>query len=154
MEETVSRYEKQAEESGVTLAVRVVPDVPTVVICEPFFVEALGRLVDNGIKFSRGNGETVMIDVQVLDEWVEVAVQDEGIGISGDEIPHLFERFRQIGRERMEQQGTGLGLAIVRELIEIHGGEVIVESKLGQGSMFTLRLPIDEEAPEDEDGSA
>jgi signal transduction histidine kinase len=110
-------------------------------LCEPFFVDALGRLVDNGIKFSRGKGKRVTVNARVVGEWVEVAVSDEGVGISPDDLVYLFERFHQIGRRQMEQQGSGLGLVIAQELIRLHGGEITVESTLGEGSTFTIRLP-------------
>ena len=139
---TVQRYESLAAQNGITLEVRVPPTLPPVPLCEPFFTDALGRLVDNAIKFSRGKGERVVVDVGVAGDWVEVGVNDEGVGIRPEEVPHIFERFRQIDRERMEQQGLGLGLAIARELIRLHGGDITVESVYGVGSRFTIRLPL------------
>jgi signal transduction histidine kinase len=118
--------------------------LPQVRLCEPFLVDALGRLLDNAIRFSRDSGERVSVDVRVSGPWVEIAVQDEGIGIASDQIPNLFERFRQIDRQHMEQQGAGLGLAIARELIDLHGGEITVDSQIGEGSTFTIRLPVAE----------
>jgi signal transduction histidine kinase len=69
-------------------------------------------------------------------------VADQGVGIAPKELDHIFERFRQIDRDRMEQQGSGLGLALAIELIRLHKGEITVESELGEGSTFTIRLPI------------
>ncbi|MBU0704805.1 MAG: response regulator [Chloroflexi bacterium] len=142
VEGAVRKFDEQAAKSGVTLEVKSLPDLPPVRLCEPFFVDALGRLVDNGIKFSRGEGKLVTVSVQVVDEWVEIVVQDEGVGIPAAGMPHLFERFRQIGREEMEQQGRGLGLTIAQELIHLHDGQVIAESEFGKGSTFTIRLPV------------
>ncbi len=139
---TVQQYEKEAAACGVTLETSLEPDLPPVRLCEPFFMDALGRLLDNGIKFSRGEGKRVTVSARAADGWVEVAVSDQGVGIPADEIPHLFERFRQIGREKMEQQGVGLGLAIAKDLIRLHDGEITVESKPGVGSTFTIRLPV------------
>ncbi|MGB9774956.1 MAG: hybrid sensor histidine kinase/response regulator [Anaerolineae bacterium] len=140
--ETVRRYEPLATQNGVLLEARVPPELPPVPLCEPFFADALGRLVDNGIKFSRGKGKRVVVEAGVSGDWVEVSVADNGVGIRAEEIPHLFERFRQIDRERLEQQGIGLGLAIARELIRLHGGDITVESVYGAGSRFTIRLPL------------
>lgn len=140
--QTVQRYESLAAQSGITLDVRVPPTMSPVPLCEPFFTDALGRLVDNAIKFSRGKGKRVVVQAGVAGDWVEVSVSDEGVGIRPEEIPHIFERFRQIDRERMEQQGVGLGLAIARELIRLHGGDITVESVHGAGSRFTIRLPL------------
>ena len=100
--------------------------------------------MDNAIRFSRDGEKQVWIAVEASDEWVEVAVRDKGVGIAADKIPHLFERFRQIDREQMEQQGAGLGLAIAQELIALHGGEITVDSQVGEGSTFTIRLPAAE----------
>ena len=108
---------------------------------EPFFTDALGRLVDNGLKFSRGEAGWVTVSACAAEGWVQVAVADQGVGIPVEEIPHLFQRFRQIGREKIEQQGVGVGPAIARELIRLHGGDIDVESTLGQGGTFTIRLP-------------
>ncbi len=142
IEATVYAYKRQAAANNITLQVRAPARLPPVQLCELFFVDALGRLVDNGIKFSAGNPVTV--SAQVVGGWVEVAVQDEGVGISAADVPHLFERFRQFGREEMEQQGRGLGLAIAQELIHLHGGEIVAASELGVGSTFTIRLPLAE----------
>lgn len=141
---TVRQHSEDAAGRGVTLEVKATSGLPPVRLCEPFFVDALNRLVENAIKFSPGTDKQVTISSQFVDGWVEIAVQDEGVGIAAEEIPHLFERFRQIGREQMEQQGSGLGLAIAQELMVLHGGEIIVDSKLGQGSTFTIRLPVGE----------
>jgi two-component system sensor histidine kinase/response regulator len=140
----VRHYETQTSAQDIALKVDTATDLPAVQICEIFFVNALGRLLDNAIRFSRDKRRHVWISVRASGAWVEVAVQDEGIGIATDQIPHLFERFRQIDREHMEQQGAGLGLAIARELIALHGGEITVDSQVGEGSTFTIRLPITE----------
>jgi len=72
---------------------------------------------------------------------VKLTVEDKGIGIPPEEIPNLFERFRQIGREKTEQQGLGLGLAIARDIVNLHGGKIEVKSEPGRGSSFTICLP-------------
>jgi len=142
LERTARQYEGRAAARDVTLETSVEPDLPAVRLCETLFVDALGRLVDNGIKFSGDEGKRVMVSARAVEGWVEVVVADEGVGIAAEEIPHLFERFRQIDRERLEQQGVGLGLAIARRLIHMHGGEITVESEPEVGSTFTIRLPV------------
>jgi len=142
LEYTVQQCKEQATACGVTLKTTVEPDLPPVRLYEPFFIDALKRLVDNGVKFSQGDGKQVTVSARAVDDWVEIAVADQGVGISPEDIPHLFERFRQIDRERMEQQGIGLGLAITRELALLHSGEITVESELGMGSTVTIRLPV------------
>lgn len=141
IERVIQRYQQQAATRGVTLATGLSPDLPAVELCESFFADALGRMVDNGIKFSpRGMGRQVTVEACETDGWVEVTVRDEGVGIAESDIPHLFERFRQFGRQEMEQQGTGLGLAIAHGMVRLHGGDITVESEHGRGSNFTIRL--------------
>jgi signal transduction histidine kinase len=164
---TVRRYEQRAVDQGLRLRVRVDRDLPPVRLCEPFFVDALDRLVDNALKFSRGMGQQVVVSAHALPprptdvgpptnvgpttelrgQGVGVAVTDEGAGIAAEDFPSLFERFRQINRDEMEQQGVGLGLSIARALVRLHGGEITVESTPGEGSRFTIRLPV-ADAPE------
>lgn len=140
----VRRYGDLADDQGVMLNAEMESDLPPVRIYAPFFVDALGRLVDNAIKFSRGAGKRATVKARRAGRMVEVAVEDEGVGIPAEEIPHLFDRFHQIGREEMEQQGLGLGLAIAQRLVEMHDGEIAVESTPGQGSTFAIRLPMAE----------
>lgn len=142
VERTVHQYEPQAAEQGVSLEVQVEPNLPPVRVCETLFADALGRLIENGIKFSLRDEKRVTVHVHAGDGRVEVSVIDRGIGVPPKEIPHLFERFRQIGRDRLEQQGVGVGLAIAREVIRLHGGDIEVESTPGEGSTFTIWLPV------------
>ncbi len=138
----VRQHEKLAEEQGIALRAEVSQDLPAVRLHVPFFVDALSRLVNNAIKFSDGEGKRVIVRGRRAGAAVEVAVVDEGVGIPLEEIDHLFERFHQIGREEMEQQGLGLGLTIAQRLIEMHDGEITVESTPGEGSTFVIRLPL------------
>jgi two-component system sensor histidine kinase/response regulator len=141
---TISQHEPKAAARGLALKFRVEPNLPPVRLCEPLFVDALGRLLDNAIKFSQEKSEEVVVSSRETPEWVEIAVTDEGVGIPPGEIPHAFERFRQIDRERMEQQGAGLGLPIAQEIVRLHGGEIEVTSVVREGSTFTIKLPLAE----------
>jgi len=138
---TAAQYDRRAEQGRVSLRIETEDGLPPVRLCEPFFVDALGRLIDNGIKFSRNRAEEVRIEASVTDNRVRIAVSDNGVGISAAQQGHLFERFRQINRDQFEQQGAGLGLAIAQELIALHDGEITVDSTLGEGSTFSILLP-------------
>jgi signal transduction histidine kinase len=142
VERETRQHEKQAIVCGLILETHAPSNLPSVQLCEPLFADALNRLLDNAIKFSRDRGKRVVVSVRPVDGWIEITVQDWGVGIPSNEIPHLFERFRQINREKLEQQGVGLGLAITKELVRLHGGEIAVESELDVGSTFTIRLPV------------
>lgn len=142
VEHTLAQYEPQAVAAGLQLESLVESSLPPVRVCKPLFSDALSRLVDNAIKFSQGEGKKVAVSTQEAQGWIEIAVIDEGIGISAKDLPHLFERFRQINREKMEQQGAGLGLFIAQQLIQLHGGEITVTSTPGEGSIVTIKLPV------------
>jgi len=141
VKQTAREFVPQAREQHLSLEVYKDSDLPPVRLCKPFFANALGRLIENGIKFSQGRGKGVRIGAKAGDKWVLVSVSDDGIGIPTDQQEHLFKRFRQVNRDEQEQQGTGLGLAIAQELIRLHGGKILVESVPGEGSTFTILLP-------------
>ncbi len=138
----IQQHKQYAADQGVTLELTVEPNLPAVRICDPILMNALSRLVDNGIKFSHGEVKRVTVSAQAANGWVEIAISDQGIGIAAKDMPHLFERFRQFNRDKMEQQGAGLGLALARELVRLHDGEITAESTVGEGSTFTIRLPV------------
>lgn len=138
---TVDKYRPLAESQGVRLEFQVIPPIPPVRLMEPLFADALGRLLDNAIKFSLRDEKEVQVYLKKEGEHVKLTVKDKGIGIPPEEIPNLFNRFRQIGRDKTEQQGLGLGLAIAWEIISLHGGRIEVESEPGSGSSFTICLP-------------
>jgi signal transduction histidine kinase len=98
------------------------------------------NLLSNAIKYSPAGG-VVRFDVRRDGDATVFRVSDQGIGIPADEIPHLFASFHRASNVG-EIPGTGLGLAIVKNAVETHGGSVAVESEPGQGSTFTVRLPI------------
>ena len=103
---------------------------------------AVFNLLDNAVKFSQPGG-TVELSVTRGDDGVAVSVQDRGIGIPRPEQDRIFERFYRVDKARSRLTGgTGLGLAIVRHAVMNHGGEVKVDSREGEGSTFTIRLPL------------
>lgn len=99
-----------------------------------------GNLLSNAIKYSPGGGK-VRFEVQREDGQMVFTVVDEGIGIPADEIPHLFESFHRASNVGTIQ-GTGLGLAIVKNAVQAHGGTITVTSVAGEGTTFTVRLPV------------
>lgn len=134
----------QAEQGGLQLKLAV-PQEPVVVHGDP---EELARVIDNilsnAVKYTPPGGR---IDVAVSSEdgWGEVACTDTGLGISVQDQNHLFSAFhRSSNPEALSIPGTGLGLAISRRITEMHGGEIVVESVLGEGSTFRVRLPLGE----------
>lgn len=108
--------------------------------------EAIERLVanllDNGIKYNRDGGRLV-IRLSTVDDTAVLEIEDSGIGIPADSLTRVFERFYRVDKGRSRSEGgTGLGLAIVKHVAQLHGGRVEVESRLGQGSVFRVYLPL------------
>jgi signal transduction histidine kinase len=100
------------------------------------------NLVDNAIKHSQPGGR-VRLWCEQSPGWVSIHVDDHGEGIPPDELSRIFERFYQLDKARASAgQGAGLGLAIAREIVSSHGGRLTAQSELGQGSRFTVQLPV------------
>ncbi|MEA5579260.1 response regulator [Anabaena sp. UHCC 0451] len=122
---------------------RVVTDLfecPTVYLDIEKFDKVVYNLLSNAMKFTPDGGK---ITVRLFNDGNSciLQIQDTGIGILPEQIPHLFERFRQAeGSENRTYEGSGLGLSLVKELVELHGGEVTVQSVYGQGTQFSVRL--------------
>ncbi|MCC6443382.1 MAG: PAS domain-containing protein [Armatimonadetes bacterium] len=103
--------------------------------------QILGNLIDNAVKYTQPKG-FVHISAAAEEDFIGIQVADTGIGILQEHQSRIFERFYRVDRSRSRSLGgTGLGLAIVKHLVEAHGGSVQVQSTLGQGSAFILRLP-------------
>jgi len=137
-----------ARQRNVDLQLDIPEPLPGVEIHVDFIRDVLERLIDNGVKFSHTSQGHVLVSATASEKWVRIAVKDNGIGISAEELPQLFKRMHQINRAQLEQSGLGVGLAIAKGIAEIHGGRVDVESEVGEGSTFTLVLPVAQEEPD------
>jgi two-component system sensor histidine kinase SenX3 len=103
---------------------------------------ALMNLLDNAIKYS-GPCEPIEVGAEIVGDRIALTVRDHGIGIPTRDLERIFERFYRVDRARSRDTGgTGLGLAIVRHVAQVHGGDVTVESREGEGSLFTIHVPI------------
>lgn len=99
------------------------------------------NLISNAIKFSEP-GDEIYVDVFDKDDTVEISVKDNGIGIGKDCLNIIFERFKQVDKSfARNAEGSGIGLCLVKSIVELHGGKIRVESKLGKGSKFNIELP-------------
>lgn len=105
--------------------------------------EMLLIFLDNGVKYTPKGGK-VAVETLVSGKWLVVRVKDTGIGIAKDELPHIFDRFYRAEQSRSKEKvsGFGLGLSLAKKIIEIHKGTVEVESVLGKGTSFTIKLPL------------
>jgi len=147
----VDEFRIRADETGLTLQSDVA-DVPPVSGSLIYLRRVLDNLLNNAIKFTPEGGK---ITVRVWQEnaGVMLEVRDTGIGIPADQLERIFDRFYQVdGSIRRRYGGVGLGLALVKELVDLHGGQVEVESQFGEGSAFIVTLPVSEEAGVDGGG--
>ncbi len=131
-----------AEEKQVTVEMDVPEALPPFIADHEYLRAALSQLLDNAIKFSDTPGSRVVLRATADDREVHFAVQDWGRGIPEPELEKIWTPFYQIERSVHEDQGAGSGLAIVRGIVNLHGGRVGVESKPGEGSTFTISLPL------------
>jgi len=131
-----------AEAKGVRLQVLLEPQVGPVFGDRERLQQVVWNLLSNGVKFTRKGG-LVQVTLQRINSHVEIVVNDTGVGIKPDFLPHVFDRFRQAdGSTTRKHGGLGLGLAIVRHLVELHGGTAWAESPgQDQGAKFIVRLP-------------
>jgi signal transduction histidine kinase len=134
----------QAAADAGAVPIMVGPEPPDIeIFCDPRQMRsALANLLDNAIKYS-GPDQPVEIGACVVDDRIAFVVRDHGIGIPTRDLERIWERFYRVDRARSRDTGgTGLGLAIVRHVAQAHGGEVTVQSREGEGSTFTLYIPL------------
>lgn len=127
-------------EKSILLVNRVASNFPMVNADGNRLIQIFHNLVDNAIKFTE-QGE-IEISARVIQEWVEVRVADTGLGISPEMQERIFKAFEQVDEAEIHSHGgTGLGLSITKKLVELHGGNIAVESTVGKGSVFIFTLP-------------
>jgi two-component system sensor histidine kinase SenX3 len=141
VEQAVDRCRVDAEDRDINLVVKTDPALE-VMGSEDQLAIAIGNLVENAVNYSP-DGTRVAVAAHPIGDLVEITVSDQGVGIPSSDLERIFERFYRVDRARSrETGGTGLGLSIVKHIASIHGGDVRVWSVEGQGSTFTVRLPL------------
>jgi PAS domain S-box-containing protein len=131
----------KAELKQIKLSMNLPESRPIILASYDELSRAISNLIDNAIKYTPNSG-AVTISVYLEEAQLIFEVQDTGIGISSDDIEHVFERFFRADRARKEAPGTGLGLEITRRIVELHGGKIKLESKINQGTTFKVWLPL------------
>ena len=135
-------YEPVALNKHQTLTLTIAPTLPEIELDQQQVERALVNLVSNAVNYTHEH-KRVSLEATVEGQDVVIRVVDQGIGISPEDLPHVFERFyRTVEARESLSSGTGLGLAIAKEIVELHGGSITVASKYQQGSTFTVRLPF------------
>jgi heavy metal sensor kinase len=143
VESAVEQSSAAAERRDVSLAVHL-PDAPVRIRHDPQRIgQVVANLVANAVKFTQRGG-AVTVDVAGTPDGARIDVADTGVGIDATELPHIFERFYRGSRANEARgSGSGLGLAIVHSIVDMHGGRIVVESRVGGGSRFSVTLPRD-----------
>ncbi len=143
VQSTAESLEERAKSHEVALHISISPDLPAILGEAHRLERVFTNLITNAVKYA-GKGKSVYITVSRASNYVTVSVADNGIGISPDHLPHIFDRFYRVPGEERRKEGMGLGLAIVKAIVEKHGGHVEVQSEVGKGSTFMVVLPVEE----------
>lgn len=153
IENCVNSMQVLTEEKRLTFSIMKEPDLPDVMLNEGSIERALKNLLSNAIKYSPENGRIKIKSERArTGEFVEVSIEDQGPGVSEEYQAKIFDRFFRIENNTHTIKGTGLGLHLVKISVEKHhGGQVFVQSKLGEGSTFGFRLPINPPVAKEED---
>jgi signal transduction histidine kinase len=143
VQEICSRMEVLAQAKGLSLVSDIAPDVPTILFGDPMRLQQiLANLISNAIKFTSAGSIHVRVYLHDPEHWA-IQVIDTGPGILKEAQAYIFEPFRQVdGSMTRQHQGSGLGLSIVKQLANLMGGTVVLESEVGRGSTFTVWLPL------------
>jgi signal transduction histidine kinase len=133
---------ERAQRHGIELTLKVDKKLGAFQADERKFKQIVVNLLSNAVKFTPDGGR-VAVSAKMDTTHVEIAVKDTGVGIAPEDQAAVFEEFKQVGRDYTKKaEGTGLGLALTKRFVELHGGEVRLESALGKGSTFTITLPV------------
>src|SRR5260221_7228507 len=153
--DTVERLASLAQQAGMVIKVAPLPEL-TILGDRVYLVQLLTNIIENALKYGSGNGTYVDINLAQQhkqgQEWAVLSVCDDGPGIAREHLPHLFERFYRVDKTRTHSQelspgheqpaGNGLGLSIAQWMAQEHGGEIMVRSAPGRGSVFEIWLPL------------
>lgn len=142
LENSLIIIKEKAHANGVKLELELAEDLGTVKLDERKFKQIIYNMLSNAVKFTQDGGRVGLV-AQCQGDWLEVTVWDTGIGISAADQARLFQPFVQAdGTTARNFEGTGLGLSLIRAFAQLHGGDVSLESSPGNGSRFTVRLPL------------
>jgi signal transduction histidine kinase/CheY-like chemotaxis protein len=147
LEDCVKAHQPKAAQNNVDLRLEILDEMPSGILGDPLRIrQILSNLVSNAVKFTEHGTVAVLAKVETEDALcnLHLTVVDSGTGIPADKLLAIFEKFTQAdGSVSRRYGGTGLGLAITKKLVELHGGEIRVESHLGSGTTFFVTLPVD-----------
>jgi signal transduction histidine kinase len=145
IQEIIHRAAALITESALCKSITIskeLPNEPIISKCDSDRItNALYQVLHNAVRFTKPGG-SVTLKAEATDTQANISVQDDGPGIPVEDIPTLFKRFGKLYRPNEETHGTGVGLALAKHIIDQHGGNIIVQSQVGEGSTFTIQIPI------------
>jgi signal transduction histidine kinase len=130
----------KAMESDIQIRVDIPEEMPLMEADRDKIKQVLLNLLSNAIKYNRPNG-TVIVSGMFDETDLSITIQDTGVGIPDESIPHLFEKFYRVREHEGKASGTGLGLSITKQIVQGHNGRIEVKSKMGVGTSFTVHIP-------------
>jgi signal transduction histidine kinase len=140
--EVVASFQERVRHEGFTIGLEVDDGLPSLAVDRTALSQALTNLVDNAVKYS-GDSREISVRASVQGPFLTIAVRDRGVGIKAEDLDRVFERFYRAGDGLTRTvKGSGLGLTLVKEIVAAHRGDVRVESEPGEGSVFSIRLPL------------
>jgi len=144
IESLVRRFQPAYQEKGVDLHTEIAPETPALWVDRERLLQVLSNLLDNALRYTPSGGRVTLRMAPEGEKWVRIEVQDTGVGIPPEHLPHIFKRFYRVEPSRSRAHGgSGLGLTIARLLVEAHGGQIWAESPgKNRGSTFIIRLPV------------
>jgi signal transduction histidine kinase len=140
LEHTANAYQTLADEKNITLSVQVEPGLPQVSLDPDRIEQVLGNLISNALRYTPAGGQ-ISLNAGRSGDRLTISVEDNGSGIPSEAIPYIFERSYRDDTSRSGSE-SGLGLAIAKSIVELHGGMIGVETMIGSGSRFWIRLNI------------
>lgn len=142
LEQTSKLHQPLAREKNIAIQLEIEADLPEIHIDPDRIAQVLDNLMSNALRHTPAEGQ-ITLRAQRNAESIELSIQDSGPGIDPSELPYVFDRFYRADKSRQrETGGSGLGLAIAKSIIELHGGQITVESEAGEGTNFIIQLPI------------
>ncbi|UCG34190.1 MAG: PAS domain S-box protein [Phycisphaerales bacterium] len=142
LQQAVQDLQASADERNVELHMKLPPKVPKIRGDKDRLAVVFNNLLGNAVKYTDA-GDSVTLACEDRGRDLEITVTDTGLGISEEDLPHIFDKFYRSSSEQVEKRpGTGLGLATARQIVRLHGGEITATSTIGEGSCFSVTLPV------------
>ncbi|MBO1078419.1 response regulator [Roseomonas haemaphysalidis] len=139
--ELASSFQSACDSAGLVLEIDCPPLPEPVYVDRDMWEKIVLNLISNAFKFIFEG--SIAVQLSAASAGIELRVSDSGVGIPHHELPHLFERFHRVeGQRSRSHEGSGIGLALIHELIRLHGGSILAESREGEGSVFTVSIPF------------